>query len=192
MLSELMKQYRRIVGKESVPESLLIRDCSSKSPNTLRRGFYSLDGFDIYPAKEVGIIVHPFFIFTDDILANPNSYAKSYLENFYGFLDAFEGPVLTLEEGNRIKKTMDKYRKTNRTFNRFFVKTEDCNPDPTEIKWNDITNFVKAFKPKKLKAAGGYYNYYPHSNDYTGCLGFTINTLKEDFKDIEIVEGCTF
>lgn len=180
MLSELMKHYRKIIGKESAHS------------NSLRKGFYSLDGFEIYPAEKVGVIVHPFFIFTDDILANPNSYTKSYLKNFYGFLNEFEGPVLTLEEGNKLEKTMDKYRKSDRTHNRFFVKTKKYNPQLAEIEWNDAENFIREFNPKKLKMAGGYCSYYKDSDTYGGCLGGVINALRKDFKNIEVVEGCTF
>lgn len=60
-----------------------------KGLNKVRKGIYSLDGFQIYPAEEFGIIVHPFY----DLDGRDN-----YLKNLYNFLNAFEGHVLTLEE----------------------------------------------------------------------------------------------
>lgn len=175
MLSELIKHYRKIIGKENT------------HPNSLRKGFYSLNGFDICPVEELAVVVHPFF----DIYENP-----PYLMNFYKFLNSFSYPILTLEEGNKLEETMDKYRKSNITSNRFFIKTEDSNPDPTEITWNDVANFVKEFKPKKLKAAGGYYSIYSDDLkgdiEYGGCLGGAIDILRKAFNNIEVVEGCTF
>lgn len=163
-----------------------------KGLNKVNKGIYSLDGFENHHVEEFGVIVHPFFIFTDDVLANPNSYVKSYMENFYTFLDSFERPILTLEEGSRLKRTMEMYGKRKYTLNRFFVKTKECDPQLTEIKWNDAKNFIRKFSPKKLKVAGGYCSYYKESDIYGGCLGGVINALKKDFKKIEVVEGCTF
>lgn len=153
-----------------------------KGLNKVRKGIYSLDGFQIYPAEEFGIIVHPFY----DLDGRDN-----YLKNLYNFLNAFEGPVLTLEEYNVMDETIGRYRRNCHASNRFFVKTWDSFPEPKEIGWRTVKNFINEFKPKKIKAAGGYYDYcdeYGHS----GCLGDTINILKRDFKDIEAVEGCTF
>lgn len=155
---------------------------SMKGLNNVRKGIYSLDGFQIYPAEEFGIIVHPFY----DLYGR-----NSYLKNLYNFLNAFEGNVLTLEEDCSINKTVGRYRRNLHAFNNFFVKTNSI-PEPTEIEWNDIKRFIKRFKPKRLKAAGGYYAYQKYLGRHGGCLGDTIDILKEDFKNIEVVESCTF
>lgn len=158
------------------------------------KGIYSLDGFEIEYAEEFAVVVHPFCIFPEDgIYYYPNSYRKSYRQNLYKFLDTFTGPVLTLEEGRSMKKTLKKYKKSNHVFNRFFVVTKENDPpEPKEIGWEDVTEFIKEFKPKKLKALGGYYDTFEEFDDCSGCLTTTIKRLSRDFKDIELIEGCIF
>ncbi len=185
MLSELIKYSRKfLLGKEETYKKLQFAEV-----NVLKKGIYSLDGFEICPAEEFGVIVHPFSIFSVKDIVNPKKYTKNYLKNFYGFLNEFEGPVLTLEEEYMLEGTINRYKERNRTFNRFFVKSRNADPDPIEIGWEDVNSFIKNFKPQKIKVAGG--RYYD-GLERIGCLDFTIITLRKDFKNIEIVDSCTF
>lgn len=161
-----------------------------KCLNNVRYGIYSIDDFKISPAEELAVAVHPFFI----SYHIPEKARVTYFKSLHEFFNEFASNILILEEKEYLEQTAKRCRRISKeTFNRFLIET-NAFPYPNEIGWDGVKSFIKEFDPKRLKILGGFHTKHESYKTFqnAGCLNKTIDILKPDFKDIEIVEGCTF
>lgn len=153
------------------------------------RGIYMTGTRTVETADEPLVVVHPFYIEkavyggcktvpTPDI----------YLPKLEKLVATYEGPIITLEESPTIKKTAKRYLHANRTNDSYFIKTRYADPVPAEILLADLVEFLKSFKPQKLKLAGGFL----HNQSVPGCLGAMADYLAGQGFWTRILEDCTF
>ncbi len=115
--------------------------------------------------------------------------SKLYEKKFDDFIKEYDGPVITLEDVWKFKKTLKHYRSLGRLDNMFIIKTIPRNPNPYEIDWKKFIKFLKKFQGRPIKLVGGY---LWKERNHQGCLGWTEDFLKKEGFDVKILRELTF
>lgn len=121
--------------------------------NEIGKGFYSLGGVPKLTDKNLVVAVHPYF-------RSPKYYDDngSYITRLNDFIQLRNGPVITLEEVDRIGKTARHYLSLNSGENRFFIKTVKGNPYPHEITYEQIVEYFNMLRNEKpIELIGGIF-----------------------------------
>ncbi len=161
----------------------------------IRKGIYSLDGFNPDNRNTRVVAVHPYF--------KIEKRSSEYLGRFDHLVRTHIGPIITLEEAGKLESTAERFAALGRTSGAYFIKTKSEDPEPCEIKWRQVVNFIKHFtdgpvifrqilwlfkeyEGPRIDMVGGYFQ------DYRGCLGHTALKLKKKRLPIHVREEITF
>ena len=140
-----------------------------KGLDTVQKGIYSLDGFDLDNDSQPIIAVHPYFISANhpEFLFLTH-FPTDYLEKFENLIQAHTGPIITLEERGFLKKTAKRYEQIGRPANRFLIPTFNFSAQPFGVGGDEnFFNFVRSFKGKPAGLVGGILG----RKKGDGCLG---------------------
>lgn len=147
----------------------------------IKPGIYSWDK-RIDRTQNATLLVHPYFIEPDK---NP-----TYHVNLKHFLSTHKGPIITLEEHKKLRRTAEKFKERGKYTNCFFIPTQMASPMPQKMDWQELSDFLRGFKVDPLELAGGYYSRY-HERGY-GCLGSAELELNILGIQTRLIEGLTF
>ncbi len=132
----------------------------------VQQGIYALGEYNLNNPEEPYVVVHPY---------GAALYFPSYVERINTFLGSYTGPVITLEEARKCRGTAEIYKKTGIAENRFFIKTRQQDPKPTELSWDGVVSFLEQFGTRTVRLIGGY---GPESPGCLGCLGVTAAEIR--------------
>ncbi len=181
-------------------------------------GLYSFKEQRFDRPKPLVIGVHPFYFRKH----NPETKCpnKHYLGGIESLIKNHDGPVLILEEHPFLEKTARQIRGFERTDGVYFINTEENNPSPAELNWQEIFDSIDLMSNGKLQLFGGWY--WPISHDdrkmdfrgilnddkglkglmkkpiekvitHDGCLGY-FKAVLDCYKkhDVSVIEELTF
>lgn len=153
-----------------------------------KEGIHTIDGTPEYNGQNLVLAVHPYFC------KNYYSDFNDYVIRLNEFISNFDGPLITLEEGGRLKQTVDHYVSLGNTTNRFFIKTKRADPKPIGMDYDMlIENLKQLGKGNPLELVGGYFwHRNSHWGNWSGCLGYVAGLLKKNDISINIKEDLIF
>jgi hypothetical protein len=108
---------------------------------TARPGIYSINGSDPANSGKVVLAVHPFFL-----KGHHPDYDVAYFERACNFIYSHNGPLVTLEEGKNFYRTASIYRLLGKKHDIYLIKTNSNGPEPAEISWDTMTDFLLSFR----------------------------------------------
>jgi hypothetical protein len=154
---------------------------------TEQKGIYSLDGkldFDV-PGRLI-VAVHPYFFY-------PPELPLGYLDKIEKVFANYQGPVLTLEEGDTKKwqLTTQHIGDLAKKGERYFVKTEPLDPSPSEFNdFSPLISFIQRFNKDVCLMGRQVFNMGFWSR--CGCLGYFKHILESNSIQADYIPGCTF
>ncbi|MBW3023053.1 hypothetical protein KY308_03035 [Candidatus Woesearchaeota archaeon] len=155
----------------------------------VQEGIYALDGHNLDNSDVPVVIVHPFYaqMRPDPKLIVP----ENYLENLKKLVQSHEGPIITLEGSFIFGRTIMEYGNWGNIRDRYFIMTADHGPAPKEATDKDMINFIKSFKGRPIRLAGGY---LLARNQEAGCLGQVLQVLHAEDINLELIDElvCTY
>lgn len=149
----------------------------------IEEGIYSLDSYNFDVTEPLIIIVHPFYL-------ERKALGEEYIRNIENLISEYKGPILTLEEKGKFWKTVRYYSKFENLENRLFVKTENYDPEPVELCWEDLFDFLSSFKLPFYLAGGQVLK--SRNPNKRGCLGYTAYRMRRAFGEVEYLKDCIF
>ena len=116
------------------------------------------------------VAVHPFFL-------NAEEHNTDYPTRIFDFLDTYRGPILVLSEEELVRAAVNVYG-VNPPGSRYIVSTELSCPDPVDMGWKELTDFIGQFGPH-ANLAGGFLDKdrFPVNR---GCLGYFAHRLRRN------------
>ena len=148
----------------------------------INKGVYSMDGKPIQTEENPVVAVHPFY--RKFHYSNPQD---EYLQRLNEFISSRQGPIVTFEEHSRINRTHEHYSHLGVKKNRLFIRTKPSTPDPIDITWGRVVNYLDRLRGgRPIEIMGGFfYRRGDPFQEWTGCLGCVARKLKE--RDIPLV-----
>ena len=138
-------------------------------------GIYNLEEDSIHTEENAVVFVHPYFI--------PRDWNPEYFSHLEDFFQNYHGPIIALEEHDKIRETGRRILNLGRKNATFIIPTDKMNPSPSELTWNEFATFLTSFDINPLKIGGGYYG---------GCLEETRRQLHDRNIQTEVLEEMTF
>lgn len=162
------KMFLKICFKR---ETFLLQYCN-EFQMTFRILTASDEGFD--SSDLLYILVHPLYFKV------PRD--SEYVEKIDDLIEKAPEPIITLEEERSIDDTVMHYRILLPTIgSRYFIRTKNSDPFPSEMNWQDFTNILLRFNPKRIIIGGALLQPQENSPEMKGCVGDLYERLKEDF-----------
>ena len=153
------------------------------------------------------VVVHPYFFTLTHAQARRHGIKFNqrpnikYLMNLENHIIEHDGPVIVLEEEEKVQGIIAELRYLGRDQDTYIIPTENQDPYPVESNWEDVIDFVSWFA-SPVNMCGGiiYKSTYQHlkakkpicSGLNHGCLGFTAIEFKKSGLDVEILREATF
>jgi|SRR3989338_1641522 len=130
------------------------------------------------------VAVHPYY------QSHPEN---SYLQGLNALIASQNGPLITLEESDKLSSTMKRYRELGRKKGAYFIET-----NPAELSFDDVAEFIRYFRKTPVTLIGGYYSIDTVCSELllprlmNGCMGKTVYELARRGIDVEIPLELTF
>ena len=155
----------------------------------IRPSIYSWED-RIDSTKNATLLVHPFYIQYN----HPEEYSgnERYFWHLNNFLRQHTGPIITLEERKMLRKTEKKFKSLRPFKNSFFIPTSIASPDPIDITWDELSDFLKEFDIDTLELTGGYYTILVEGRLFRGCLGVAEYELNRRNIPTRVIKELTF
>lgn len=166
----------------------------------IKKGIYSLDGYNPDNKQNVIVTVHPFY----DVLrafCSSNEHKRKlaehvlrecvdYINTIEEIIKTYGGPIITLEEERNIHETAEYFADIGPKKDRYFIETKKDRPTPLDILWTDVVDFIRNFRCDSIRMMGGYI--LIKKGEIRGCLGSVAGGLAEKRFNVEMIKGATF
>lgn len=181
----------------------------------LSEGLYGFEEPSFDSSKPLVIGVHPFYYRNDKKEEN-----QQYVQGVERLVLEHDGPIMILEESPLLEKTAKEIEKFGRTNGIFFVNTQENSPNPAELYWKELFDYVNRLSNGEVRLFGG--EYLPDATDsvkasfrryvseeeglrpllkkqiervatHACCLGYFEAVLRcYDKHDVKVIEELTF
>ncbi|MEK6888187.1 MAG: hypothetical protein AABX14_04560, partial [Candidatus Aenigmatarchaeota archaeon] len=166
---------------------------------TIRKGIYSMNGYNPQNPNRLVVAVHPYCFGYDPSevsFRDDHQDYLTYLPRLERLVQQHKGPLVTLESGGRIERTADKYRALGRMDDSYFIMSWPAGPSPIEFgdRWEEVARFLKEFDTSQTICLVGGELMDPDVWGFQnpGCLGSTFRNLRKEGLPVEILRKVTF